>query len=135
MPSLAPEEGQNMNVKVLIAGAALATAGLAGIGAGTASAGCGITLELHNRSNAPVNVDWWDSDVRTGGLGIWKRLGGEVSHVEPGETVRRTFTADLGCRLARQYRLHVTEAESPWLESWFVYHGYTTDQSPHIHVD
>jgi len=119
-----------MKLRMLVAGAALATAGLAGAGT-TASAGCGITLELHNRGSAAITVDWYDSDVRTGGIGWWKRLGSGTTYVAAGDTVRQNFTADLGCGLERLYRLDVNQGNS----SWFVHHGYTLDVSPHIDLD
>ena len=111
-------------------GAAVAATGVAGAST-SASAGCGITLELHNRRSAAVTIDWQDSDVRTGGVGWWKRLGSGTTYVAAGDTVRQNFTADFGCGYEREYRLDVNQGSS----SSFVYHGSTLDVAPHIHID
>ena len=116
----------------VVAGAVMATAAVGATGAGTASAGCAITLEVHNRSDVGVTVDWDQSDVRIGGdIPFWKRLGSGDTHVAAGDTVRANFVADLGCGVMRQYRLDVNEGGS----SWFTYHGLTHDLTPHIHID
>ena len=114
----------------MVAGAALATTAVTSAST-MASAGCGITLELHNRRTAAVTIDWDDSDVRTGGVAWWKRLGSGATYIAAGDTVGQNFTADLGCGYEREYRLDINQGSS----SWFVYHGSTLGVSPRIHID
>ena len=121
-----------MKVKAIAAGIALATTGLVGFGAGTASAGCGITLELHNRGDDAVTVDFEHSDVKVRGavFGTWKRIGSGTRTVGAGATVSENFNADLGCNWARDYRIDVNQGSSSWYAN-----ASSVYATVHIHVE
>ena len=121
---------------ILVAGSALAVAGVAGVSAGTASAGCGATVEVHNRSSDTMTIHWHHSESQadvnpfsgvTGGT--WKALfsSSNESTISPGATASRAVDLDLGCGTQHRYRIEWWKgsssgnATSTWADGSFAH--------------
>jgi hypothetical protein len=123
---------------ILVAGSALAVAGVTGVSAGTASAGlgCGATVEVHNRSSETMTIHWHHSESQAdinpfSGItgGTWKALfsSSNESTISPGATASRAVDLDLGCSTQHRYRIewwkgnNSGNATSAWDDGSFVH--------------
>jgi hypothetical protein len=119
--------------KMAVAAGAITT-GIVAVGAGSVSAGCGMTLEMHNRGDSSVTVDFDDSKVQVIDFAIkpWKRFDSGNRTVAAGDTASESFVTDLGCSLTRNWRIEVNEGS----DSWFVHAGTGPgDTTLHVHVE
>ncbi len=126
--------------KAILAGAALLATGVVGAAAHPAGAspGCGVTLDVHNRTNSAITVQWDDSDSRgfVFVAGTWKKLGSGSTTIQSGDTGSRAFTLDLSCNTDHQYRIKYKQGTS----TSYVYFPkntsyWTTSTNPHIDVN
>ncbi len=70
-----------------------------------AGAGCDITFRGTNSGPYGITFSHQESRVKVR-RGFWKRLGNWYGTARAGGTLTSTVTLDLGCSLARQYRLY-----------------------------
>ena len=123
-----------MKIKALSAVALLAAGSVVGLSPHAANAGCGVTIEMHNLDPVGASVDWSQSKVTQNGI-AWNTLGNTTQGVAANGTISQTFSLFAGCSAQRRYKFKVTEGGSTQTVYFPSPTTYTTDITPHVHID
>jgi hypothetical protein len=125
--------------KAIFAGAALLATGVLGATAHPAGAslGCGVTIDVHNKTNSAITVQWDNSDSKADVLfGYWAKLGSGSTTVQAGDTASRAFTLDFSCSTGHQYRIKYKQgSNTAWAYFPANTSNWTTSTNPQVNVN
>ncbi len=93
-----------------------------------ANAGCSINIKLKNNESNTVSVLWSKSKVKTKG-GSWKKVGTNITSIDPGKTLVRNYFATFGCKLKRRYKILFRQGSNTWSEFYPSPTGWSTNQT------
>ena len=132
-----------MKIRTIVLASTLAASGAIGAISQSASAGCGVSITADNDETRSVTVNWAQSEVKIGALGIpatWATLGSSSSNIgadssSDSDEVTRSFDLSFGCNLDRRYKLSVSDGSSSWYEYFPSSSGWTRDVTPFVQLN